>query len=421
VVIELKVYKEKYMLIIPEIQIRTGKVVTNSIVNGTETVHDISPLEAMNKFIDEGAETIQIIDLDAAIANATNNESLIKELIQKADIPLQIGGGINTLVKMNDWFEAGAARLLVGTIAITDRPLLIEAASRYPGGIIVHLTTRDGHVIINGGTTETIFRPEEMIYELQMTGIVGVIHKEIKDKSYQIIEALALTETLSHDISIPVYTSGTVMSLDDVSMIQLMPNINGAVISHALFSNELSLPDIIALARQKHKSPDPDSITPIVRMGQHQVIRAYLAAYNSSQASRVWNLSLRNQIIEANPYMEVLVPQTDLDVDVTTISPREIQAYYEAELDKSDIVIVILDGVESKSWTGYECGYARAKGKYIYGVTSDYELSTINKQRFSAMCDELIHFNANDDVSASIDQIAHKLCTRTMVQDHQPS
>ena len=171
------------------------------------------------------------------------------------------------------------------------------------------------------------------------------------------------------------------------------------------------------VAAQKETNPEPESITHNVNMGIHHGVRAYLAAYNSSQAARVWNLALRDMITEDNPYMEVLIPQVDLDIDTETLSPRELQAYYETELDKSDIVIVILEGVEAEAWTGFECGYARARGKYIYGVTSDQAIKGLSQQRFEAMCDELIYFTPSDEITKTHTEISHALATRVMVQN----
>ena len=82
------------MLIIPEIQIQHGQVVTRSGVKGSDTIHDITPAEAVRKFVDEGAKMLQVVDIDAARSEPTNNEALIKQLIQDTDIPIQVSGGI---------------------------------------------------------------------------------------------------------------------------------------------------------------------------------------------------------------------------------------------------------------------------------------------------------------------------------------
>jgi phosphoribosylformimino-5-aminoimidazole carboxamide ribotide isomerase len=407
------------MLIIPEIQIQNGKVVTRSTIKGSDTIYEITPLEAAQKFAEGGAKMLQVVDVDAARSEPENNEALIRQLIQDIDIPVQVSGGVRTLNQINEWFDVGAARVVLGTVAITDAPLVVEAANRHPGGIIVHLATRDGYVTIDGWKTQTAFRPQDLILDLQMTGIAGIIHKDTDRMGDEFDEALALTEALSHNISIPVYSSGTVRTLDDIARLKYLPNINGAIISHALISNDISLSDALEVAAQRETSLEPESITPNVKMGIHHGVRAYLAAYNSSQATLVWNLALRVAITTDNPYMEVTIPQVDLDVDISALSPRELQAYYEAELEKADIVIVILDGVENKAWTGFECGYARARGKYIYGVTASSEIneSSHSQQRFASMCDELIYYTAGDDLTYSHSEISHALATRVMVQN----
>ena len=194
-----------------------------------------------------------------------------------------------------------------------------------------------------------------------------------------------------------------------------MPNINGAIISHALVTGVFSLEEALKIASQIDKVVEPESITKNVEMGMHKTVLAYMAAYNSSQASRVWNKGLRDAITEANPYMEVLIPQIDLDIDFDSMSPREAQKCYEQELDKTDIVILILEGVENKAWTGFECGYARAKGQYVIGVTSESEIKYFSQQRFAAMCDDIIYFTPSDDVNISHAEIAHELAARVML------
>lgn len=405
------------MLIIPEIQIQNGKVVTRSTTRGNDTFHDISPADAALKFTSEGAKMLQVVDIDAARSEPSNNETLIKQLIADSEIPIQVSGGIRTLNQINDWFEYGAARVVLGTLAITDAPLVVEAANRHPGGIIVDLTTQDGFVTIDGWKTITAFRPEDLILELQMTGIAGIIHKDINRMGDDIDQVLALTEQLSHDISIPVYSSGTVRTIDDLSRLQYLPNINGAIISHALIAESITLPDALEIAAQNDTSLEPASITRNVKMGMHSGIRAYMATYSNSQAARVWNLALRDMLTSNNPYMEVTIPQIDLEINMDSMSPRDLQEIYEAELDKADIVILILDGIENTGWTGFECGYARAKDKYIYGVTVDEDEKTSSQKRFAAMCDELIYYSACDDWNISHSEISHSIATRVMVQN----
>lgn len=407
------------MFITPEIHIQNAQLITRSISGDVDLVHEMTPQEAVKKFADEGASMLQIFDVDAAKLLSDNNEKLIKQLILDSDIPIQVSGGIRSLSQINDWFEAGAARVALGTIAITDAQLVTEASNRHPGGIVVTLSTSNGFVWIDDGKTQTAFQPEDIIRELQMTGVAGIIHRNLDYNLDDFSEALALTEQLSHEVPIPVYSSGTVRTLDDIARIRYMPNINGAMIGHALVSGNVSLPNALSIAAQQEVGLEPESTTPIVKMGIHRSVHAYLAAFTRSQASRVWSQSLREAITSDNPYMEMSIPQIDLESSDIELSDGEKQREYEVALDKADIVIVVLDGVDSEAWTGFECGYARAKGKFIYGVTSEKsdEDSSEQKNPFAVMCDELIYFDANDDIERSHSEISHALASRVMVKD----
>jgi nucleoside 2-deoxyribosyltransferase len=113
------------------------------------------------------------------------------------------------------------------------------------------------------------------------------------------------------------------------------------------------------------------------------------------------------------------VPQLDLGLGNKDMPAKERQQQYELALDKADIVIVILDGVDSVAWTGFECGYARAMGKYIYGVTSETNrlLSPEQQNLMAVMCDELIYFDSGDDIERSHSEISHALATSVMVKN----
>ena len=409
------------MFITPEIHIQNAQLVTRSSSCDVDIFHEMTPQEAVKKFADEGASMLQIFDIDAAKLLPDNNEKLIKQLIFDSDIPIQVSGGIRSLSQINDWFEAGAARVALGTIAITDAQLVTEASNRHPGGIVVTLSTSNGFVWIDDGKTQTAFRPEDIIRELQMTGVAGIIHRNLDYNLDDFSEALALTEQLSHEVPIPIYSSGTVRTLDDIARIKYMPNINGAMIGHALVSGNVSLPTALSIAAQQEVGLEPESTTPIVKMGMHRSVQAYLAAFTRSQASRVWSQTLREAITSDNPYMEMSIPQIDLEANDSELSDEEKQRQYEVAMDKADIIIVVLDGVDSEAWTGFECGYARAQGKFIYGITSEKidETSSEKKNPFAVMCDELIYFDASDDVERSHSEISHALASSIMVKNLQ--
>ena len=401
------------MLVFPEIQISEGKVVTRVSPETDNIVHPLSPAEAVRKFETQGAERLHLLDVDAALAKDTTNDEFIGELIASTHIPVQVAGGMRTLHHIEAWFEAGAAHVVLGTLAITDQQLLAEACARYPGAILANIATKDGYVMIDGWRTQTAFRPQDIVYDLQMAGVAGIIHFDINRFEGDASTSLALTMEMKQDVVIPVYSSGTVHSLDDMARLRYLPNIHGVIIGEALINERFSLQEALVVAAQRETSPEPEVETSVSVRGIQHPVKVYLASYSLSPAVRWWNQDLRQAITDDNPYIEMLIPQEDLDVDPSEHTPREQQAAYEKVVDNADAVVVVLDGIENEAWTGFECGYARARGKYLLGIAT----SIPNEARtpIDAMCDDVIVIDPHEDRHVIFASIAKEVNARLLM------
>ena len=401
------------MLVFPEIQISGGKVVTRVSPAAENVVHPITPEEATARFEAQGAERLHLLDVDAALGKDATNHDLIAGLIASTHIPVQVAGGMRTLHHIETWFDAGAAHVVLGTLAITDQQLLAEACARFPGAILANLATRDGYVMIDGWRTQTAFRPQDIVYDLQMAGVAGIIHFDLDRFEGDASTALALTMEMNQDVVIPVYSSGTVHSLEDMARLRYLPNIHGVIIGEALINERFSLQEALQVAAQKETSPDPEVETTVSVRGIQHPLKVYLASYSLSPAMRWWNQDLRQAVTDDNPYIEMLIPQEDLDIDPATLTPRELQAAYEKVVDDADAVVVMLDSIDHQAWTGFECGYARARGKYLLGIATD----TPNEARtpFGAMCDDVIVIDPREDRHVVFASVAKHVNARLLM------
>ena len=401
------------MLVFPEIQISEGKVVTRVSPEAENIVHPLTPSEAIARFEAQGAERLHLLDVDAALGKDTANGDLIAGLIASTHIPAQVAGGMRTLHHIEAWFEAGAAHVVLGTLAITDQQLLAEACARYPGAILANIATKDGYVMIDGWRTQTAFRPQDIVYELQMAGVAGIIHFDINRLEGDASTSLALTMEMNQDVVIPVYSSGTVHSLDDMARLRYLPNIHGVIIGEALINERFSLQEALQVAAQRETSPEPEVETAVSVRGIQNPVKVYLASYSLSPAVRWWNQDLRQAVTDDNPYIEMLIPQEDLDLDPVEHTPRELQAAYEKVVDDADAVVVVLDGIEHEAWTGFECGYARARGKYLLGIAT----SVPNEARaqIEAMCDDVIVIDPHEDRFVIFSSIAKQVNARLLM------
>lgn len=401
------------MLIFPEIQVAGGRVVTRTGALAAHVVHEVDPIELLDRFVSEGAERIHIVDVDAAAGKAETNAALVEQMLQRTHVPVQVAGGMRTVAQIESWLEAGAASVVLGTLAITDPSMLADVCTRHPGAIMANLATRDGLVMIDGWKTATAFRPADIVYDLQMAGVAGIIHIDLDRFEGDASAPLALSMELQSNVVIPVYASGTVQTLDDIARIRYLPYVQGVIVGHALVTGAFSLSEALEIGLQPETRPANEDESTVAPRGIQSPTRAYLSAYSNSPASRWWNSALRQALTEENPYIEVNIPQEDLEV-TDRMTRRQIQRLYESALDDADVVVVALDGVENEAWTGYECGYARATGKFLLGIAASPRFT--GRSRIEDMCDDVVEFSTSDDWQTTLATIAKEVNSRLLTE-----
>ena len=137
----------------------------------------------------------------------------------------------------------------------------------------------------------------------------------------------------------------------------------------------------------------------------------YLAGPLFTQAERIWNKNLGEQLFLKIPDVEIILPQVQAVnfvkenfIDFEGITQNCIQG-----LEKADVIVAILDGSDADSGTCWECGYAYAKGKRIIGVRTDLRGS--EDEGLNAMlrrtCEKVIYYPATkEDLTALAQEIA---------------
>lgn len=245
------------MIIFPDIEIQNGQSVNR--IRGQEKapeVYDISPLEAATNFAAAGAEWLHVIDVDASLQDGSDNTDLIRRIIETVDIPVQVGGGIRTYLDVEWWLDKAAARVVLGTAAVVDRHLIMDVCGRYPGQIVVSITGKDGYAMIDGWRTRTSFPILDLAKSFESSGAAAIIYTDLDRFEGGSDMGLASTIEIGTQLEIPLISTGTVYSLDDVSALSLLPNVEGVIIGRALFQGTVDLADAIEIARASRVAPE---------------------------------------------------------------------------------------------------------------------------------------------------------------------
>ncbi len=153
-------------MILPCIDLMDGKVV--QLVQGREkALEGASPLEMLQRFA--AFPEIQVIDLNAAIGNGTNDD-LVRLVASRATT--RVGGGVRSVERARALVDQGAHRVIVGTAAfrtdgVNDRFLagLAEAVGRER--LIIALDSMGGRVVVKGWRESTNLEAEQVLAELE--------------------------------------------------------------------------------------------------------------------------------------------------------------------------------------------------------------------------------------------------------------
>ncbi|WP_375700040.1 HisA/HisF-related TIM barrel protein [Pseudophaeobacter sp. TrK17] len=237
------------MQIYPTLELLDGHCVTLDKGRLDEPqIWHVDPIEKAREFAASGAEWMHLTDFNA-VKGDDQNSDLVKEIIRTAGIPVQLGGGMRSRDSVEAWIDQGAGRVVVGTLAALDPTLVCELAKQYPDQIVLAVDIWQGQVMTEGWLKAGAFEPETYIAAFGTAPFAGIIVTDIDSDMSDIEAQLGLISGLASVAHSPVIASGVVRSADDISRLNYIPNIAGALVGRALFRKSLSLEDALAMAQ----------------------------------------------------------------------------------------------------------------------------------------------------------------------------
>lgn len=244
------------MMIIPAIDLRGGQCVR--LVQGKleqETVYSKDPVFVAKLFQAQGAQRLHIIDLDGAFSGVVQNLEIIKKICSEVTIPVQVGGGMRRMDMIEKVFEAGAAKVILGTIAVTNPPLLEEALQKFGKKIIVAIDAKEGKVAIGGWKDETPVKAADLARQMKKAGVGEILYTDITRDGTLEGPNLKGIKTMAQTSAVPVIAAGGISTLKDVQKISALEKngVAGMVIGKALYTEAIKLEEAVKLVESKRK------------------------------------------------------------------------------------------------------------------------------------------------------------------------
>ncbi len=239
--------------VVPAVDVENGEVV--QLVQGergTEKRYG-DPVDAAARWVEAGAETLHLVDLDGAFEGERKNADAIGAVVDAVgdEVSVQVGGGIRTVEDAVGLIDRGVDRVILGTAAVREPEIVAEIDERRPGTVLVSLDAKDGEVVVEGWTEGTGLDPAEAAARYAALGAAGILFTDVDVEGRLAGVQTDLVERVVDSVDVPVIASGGVASLTDLQALA-DAGAAAAVVGTALYEGEFTLAD----ARAAVEYPD---------------------------------------------------------------------------------------------------------------------------------------------------------------------
>ena len=232
------------MILFPAIDIKNGSCVR--LVQGKmekTTIFNKDPVDQAKIFESKGCKWIHIVDLDGAIKGEPVNEEIIKKIISSVNVKIQLGGGIRNIQTIDNWFEIGIERLVLGSLIVNNPNLVKEAIKKYPGKIVLGIDLIDDKLAIEGWIKKTDIKAKNIAKDFKNLNIASLVCTNIKkDGAMKGIDLNFILNNVNI-FKIPIIASGGVTNIRDLQILKdhEQKGIEGVICGRAIYEGKIDL------------------------------------------------------------------------------------------------------------------------------------------------------------------------------------
>lgn len=243
------------MIIFPAVDIKDGRCVRLKQGRADrQTIYFEDPVEVALFWEDQGATYLHVVDLDGAFLGEPKNISLIEKIVNKINIPVQLGGGIRSIEIADSYLKAGVSRLIIGTLALEDPDRFAKLSQAFAGKIGVSLDAEQGVLKSRGWVKDTGLKVEEVIPRLIEQGAAFFIYTDILRDGMQSGANVDALECVLKVSSKPVIVAGGINNLEDIKNLYPLSKkgLEGVITGRALYEKTLDLKEALEWLKKQN-------------------------------------------------------------------------------------------------------------------------------------------------------------------------
>ena len=235
------------MKIFPAIDIKDKKCVR--LIKGdfeNKTEYKTSPIDQASKYKDYGFKNLHIVDLDGALTGKTVNLDIIKKIVSKYDLKIEIGGGVRNLDSVNQYIDAGVDKVILGSGAIKNKEFLKKACENFKNQIALGLDAKDGNLSVSGWKENLEIKTTDFLKEVNDFGVSRIIFTDINRDGMKTSPNYEETLKIAELSNCHVVISGGVSSINDIKQVKELNNkkIEGIIVGKAIYDGDIKLDEL---------------------------------------------------------------------------------------------------------------------------------------------------------------------------------
>jgi phosphoribosylformimino-5-aminoimidazole carboxamide ribotide isomerase len=232
------------MILLPSVDILGGKTVR--LAQGdfdAQTTYDADPIDAAQRWVDEGARALHVVDLDGARSGRPSNLAHVERIAGEVEVPVQVGGGLRTIEAVDRALAAGAARVVLGTAAFSDLDFLDTAVAEHPNRVVVSLDARNGLLARSGWTEQTDIPVESVVQLMHDRGVRRFVFSSIDADGTLGGPDVEGTKRIAQAIRGSFIYSGGISTLEDLRLLASLRQVNlsGVIVGKALYEGRFTV------------------------------------------------------------------------------------------------------------------------------------------------------------------------------------
>ncbi len=239
------------MLVIPAIDLKDGRCVR--LAQGRKedaTVYESDPVDVARRFESAGARMIHVVDLDGAFwSGESPNHAIAREIFSSVKIPVQFGGGMRSIADVKLTIERGAARVVVGTLAVESPETLAKLVKLFGARVCVSIDAREGEVLVRGWERGTKFSAIDLARQIARAGIGRIVYTDVARDGMLSGPDIEMSCEVARASGLRVTASGGVSSLEDLRRLRDSgePLVDSVIVGKALYEGRFSLEEALQI------------------------------------------------------------------------------------------------------------------------------------------------------------------------------